>query len=36
MDQEDIDRVLQFLTEGLKASIKDNKQEKVLSRYLKN
>ena len=36
MDQEDIDRVLQFLNEGLKASIKDNKQERVVSRYLKN
>ena len=36
MDQEDVDKVLQLVNEGLRSSVKDLKQEKVLSRYLKS
>ena len=35
MPPETIERVKELLTQGLKESLKDHKQERVLSRYLK-
>ncbi len=36
MEKDEQDRVLQLVIEGLKESIKEHKQEKVVSRFLKN
>ena len=35
MDPEEIERVKELLSSGLRDSLKDNKQQRVLSRYLK-
>jgi dynein light chain LC8-type len=35
MDAEEIERVKELLSQGLRESLKDQKQERVLSRYLK-
>jgi len=35
MDPEEIEKIKEILTNGLRESLKDHKQERVLSRYLK-
>jgi dynein light chain LC8-type len=36
MDPEEIEKIKEYLIAGLKDSLKEHKQERVLSRYLKN